>query len=224
MKLYLSGPMSTVVDFESRFGQAAEVLRSAGHVVVNPAELSHKQSWQACLRRDLSLLAECDAVAVMPGWETSGGALAEAVVMAAICFGLPVYEIINGDLRPALLQPESERAREIMVVIGAAALAILRTMSQATAAGKHGPWEWAAELPESHSIKGARHALRDYLDRGRPDPNGRVAEAIESLTRFMEEIPEARSRNPRASTSEDHGPLAVCRAAMAWAVKLRAGR
>jgi nucleoside 2-deoxyribosyltransferase len=96
MKLYIAGPMRGLPEFNfPAFHEAAAFLRAAGCEVVNPAEHDLEMypdlpSWPgyadgniaicpqfdaaATLAWDLQQVAECDAVAVLPGWQNSSGA------------------------------------------------------------------------------------------------------------------------------------------------------
>lgn len=74
-RVYLSGPMTGIADFNfPAFRAWAAKLREQGFAVVNPAEIQEADSWEMCLRLDLRELCTCDAIALMPGWETSKGA------------------------------------------------------------------------------------------------------------------------------------------------------
>jgi len=58
------------------FHATAAKLRAAGYEVVNPAEVNPDSSlsWQQCLREDIKHLCDCEALALMPGWQNSQGA------------------------------------------------------------------------------------------------------------------------------------------------------
>lgn len=75
--IYISGPMTGLpgLNFQA-FNDAAYTLRSAGHVVVNPAEINpdSTMAWEACMRADIKALCDCDTIALLPGWENSRGA------------------------------------------------------------------------------------------------------------------------------------------------------
>lgn len=80
MKIYISGPMSGLPDLNfPAFHAAAELLRGAGYDVVNPAELNPDpgKTWRECMSVDIKALCDCDAVAVLPGWDKSRGAMLE---------------------------------------------------------------------------------------------------------------------------------------------------
>lgn len=96
MKIYISGPMSYRPghNFEA-LDAAAEWLTGLGVEVVNPAELDRtdrKVGWEDCLRRDIRYLVDCDAVAVLPEYETSRGARLETYIAHELRMPvLPVY-------------------------------------------------------------------------------------------------------------------------------------
>jgi hypothetical protein len=90
MKVYIAGPMSGMgPDYNyPAFHAAAATLRAEGYHVVNPAEqFGGNQSlpWRTYLRHAVRQVAKCDAIAVLPGWETSNGARLEAAVAIALC-------------------------------------------------------------------------------------------------------------------------------------------
>lgn len=61
------------------FNCSAAKLRAAGFDVVNPAEHGEEpgKAWADYLRKDIRLLMDCDAIALLPGWEKSKGAKLE---------------------------------------------------------------------------------------------------------------------------------------------------
>lgn len=76
-RIYLSGPMTGILDFNfPAFRAEACRLRALGYDVVNPAEINPDPSadWHTCMRRDLAALLTCDALALLDGWQTSAGA------------------------------------------------------------------------------------------------------------------------------------------------------
>lgn len=110
MRVYLAGPMRGIdqFNFPAFFG-AADALSRAGHEVISPArrdieaypdfdyttnslaglDLRTAFSW------DVQQVLECDAVALLPGWQGSRGASIEAAIAQTI--GTPVYELTPDD-------------------------------------------------------------------------------------------------------------------------------
>jgi hypothetical protein len=75
--VYISGPMTGLPDLNfPAFHAAAQQLRGLGLNAVNPAEINpdNGMSWEACMRADIKALCDCDAIALLPGWERSKGA------------------------------------------------------------------------------------------------------------------------------------------------------
>lgn len=78
-RIYLAGPMTGLPQFNyPAFHVEAARLRALGYHVENPAEINpHGGEWLECMRRDIARLVTCDAVALLPGWGRSRGALIE---------------------------------------------------------------------------------------------------------------------------------------------------
>lgn len=85
--LYISGPMTGLpaLNFPA-FHEAARQLRAVGYKVINPAEHDEEPGlpWEHYLRKDIRLLMDCDAVALLPGWENSRGARLERDIALAL--------------------------------------------------------------------------------------------------------------------------------------------
>lgn len=84
-RIYISGPMTGKPELNfPAFHAAAAKLRALGYEVINPAELDlldkQKLTWQEYMRRDIKVLVDCDAIALLPGWEKSKGARAEKYI------------------------------------------------------------------------------------------------------------------------------------------------
>ena len=92
MIVYVAGPMSGLPDSNlPAFAAATEQLTEAGYVARNPGRrgADHPEwAWADYIRRALPDLCHCDAVALLPGWEASRGALLEVHVATAL--GMPV--------------------------------------------------------------------------------------------------------------------------------------
>lgn len=102
LKVYLSGPMTGYPEHNKPlFNTTAAELRWKGYDVVNPAEsddLALSDDWSAYLRKDLKLLAECDAIVLLPKWNRSKGARLEAYI--AMSLGMPCFEPENMETYP----------------------------------------------------------------------------------------------------------------------------
>lgn len=80
-RIYISGPMTDMLlhNFPA-FYATARRLRAAGYRVVNPAENFGGRTdlpRSVYMRADTMLLAMCDAIALLPGWQNSRGARVE---------------------------------------------------------------------------------------------------------------------------------------------------
>lgn len=110
MKVYIAGPMSGHDDFNfPAFYAAADNWREAGWEVLNPAELDGgdtSQTWLWYMKRDLPALLDCDAIAMLEGWENSRGARLEHAV--ALNAGLRVFDARH----PARLPVTDHQYRE----------------------------------------------------------------------------------------------------------------
>lgn len=83
-QIYIAGPMTGYPDCNfAAFHAVAERLAQTGWKVFNPAENFGGRKdlpREAYLRLDLAVLAQCDAIAMLPGWQDSRGAKLEYVV------------------------------------------------------------------------------------------------------------------------------------------------
>lgn len=112
---YLAGPMRGYPDHNyPAFFDAAERIRSRGFPVLNPAEncgpnaeraaaaADAKIKWGATFgdffRPDLMMLADTDALCMLPGWRESQGASLEYRIAREM--GLPVFHLNDGLLEP----------------------------------------------------------------------------------------------------------------------------
>ena len=80
MKVYISGPMSGIENFNKpAFDEAERKLKEAGYSVFNPAWLDVDDTWTDAelLYIDLAALDKCDAIYQLPGWKNSRGAMTE---------------------------------------------------------------------------------------------------------------------------------------------------
>lgn len=89
MRVYISGPMTGYVDHNfPAFNEAAELIRSMGHDVENPADkgLVEGWTWVDYLRYDLVKMMECDAIHLLPYWFLSEGSQLEVHVAKKLGF------------------------------------------------------------------------------------------------------------------------------------------
>ena len=133
MRLYLAGPMRGYEAFNHpAFHCATKLLRDQGHTVFSPAEHDNSVgldtagmtgddaeyeslgfSLRTLLAADLAwICGEADALVMMPGWEASPGARAEAAV--ALALSLPVWELarflLYGSDAPAIKSAATEES------------------------------------------------------------------------------------------------------------------
>ena len=94
-KLYIAGPMSNLPENNYPvFNKVAAALRLVGYDVVNPAEFGapggERVGYMDLLREDLKRMLDCDAVALLPRWQTSSGASFERRTAAKL--GMPAED------------------------------------------------------------------------------------------------------------------------------------
>lgn len=81
MIVYLSGPITGIVDYKDRFQAVADKLLEQGHIIVNPANMDMVADggleYEDYIRLDMALLEACDAICLLPGWQNSTGAKRE---------------------------------------------------------------------------------------------------------------------------------------------------
>lgn len=82
MKIYLSGKMTGLPDFnEPAFNKAEALFRGQGYEVFNPICLTGQfESWGEYMKRDIEELIKCDEVAVLDDWIKSRGAKLEVAI------------------------------------------------------------------------------------------------------------------------------------------------
>ena len=78
MKIYVAGPMTGLADFNRpEFNRVARQLTGKGHVVLNlailPEGLEQREYMDICF----AMLRTCDAIVMLPNWQSSAGACAE---------------------------------------------------------------------------------------------------------------------------------------------------
>ncbi|MDQ1127597.1 hypothetical protein QE428_002630 [Microbacterium sp. SORGH_AS 505] len=86
-RIYVAGPMTGLPEFNyPAFRDAAEALAGLGFDVEDSStnENPTPGDYHGWLRAGLAQLIRCDAVALLAGWETSGGARLEVNVAATL--------------------------------------------------------------------------------------------------------------------------------------------
>lgn len=93
-RIYLSGPMSGIDNFNwPLFKAVGDALREQGHLILCPTEVGNTfdTPYHECLRADLKLLLDANAIAMLPGWESSRGATLELTIAVALRY--TIYEV-----------------------------------------------------------------------------------------------------------------------------------
>lgn len=88
-KIYLSGKISGLPICEAikNFESAENQLKGLA-TIVNPMRLKHDhdKSWGSYMKEDIKALMDCDAIAMLPNYEESKGALIELNLAKSLGF------------------------------------------------------------------------------------------------------------------------------------------
>ena len=100
MRIYLSGPMRNIKEYNKQgFYSAEKELKKMGYAVTNPHRLSRHvfKKFNGAMpepsdfmRLDIQHLCKCDAVYMLDGWKRSWGAKWERIIAKCI-LNLPIY-------------------------------------------------------------------------------------------------------------------------------------
>lgn len=90
MIIFISGPITGVMNYREKFKVAVRYLEERGHIALNPALIpsglkDHKAYMNICL----AMLNEAEAIYMLKGWENSTGAV--EVHNLAVSKGLRVF-------------------------------------------------------------------------------------------------------------------------------------
>ena len=80
MRAYISGPITGREGYLEEFRAAAKALTALGYEVVDPADICSRlpaMEYEEYMAIDMLMLSMCDAIAMLPGWEDSPGAVRE---------------------------------------------------------------------------------------------------------------------------------------------------
>lgn len=87
MRIYISGPISN--DDQKKMGSnideffhAEMLLVKAGYIVANPVinGIGRDAPWLTHMKADIKMMMDCDAVALLPGFKESKGAMVEVTL------------------------------------------------------------------------------------------------------------------------------------------------
>lgn len=117
MRVYISGPISgyDLTERKIAFSRAVTKLNEDGHYCINPLEVkpcadmscdsgqfARRQlgvhAWTCYMRHDIVAMMQCDAIAMLPGWMESKGAMIEYNLALELGFTV-IYLNENGDIR-----------------------------------------------------------------------------------------------------------------------------
>ena len=81
MKIYISGQISGLPldEAKAKFQTVETKLKAQGYETVNPLKngIPDNEAWEVHMAADIVLLLDCDAIYMLPGWESSKGATLE---------------------------------------------------------------------------------------------------------------------------------------------------
>lgn len=108
-KIYIAGRVTGLKpeQYEPMFATVKKELEAAGHEVINPLnDIPHEDinNWALTVMECLPYVAQCDVIAMLPGWEKSHGAQMEYHFARGL--GLQVLQV-----RPVGKRPNSRQKR-----------------------------------------------------------------------------------------------------------------
>lgn len=97
MRVFISGPMTGYAGFNrAAFDAAERMLKSQGHVVLNPAVLTDGLTQAQYMDICTAMVRCADAIFMLPGWEASAGARAECALAEKLGHCILYQEYDNG--------------------------------------------------------------------------------------------------------------------------------
>lgn len=110
-RIYIAGPMRGYKSFNfAAFDLAAALWRSRGWEVISPADMDRAIGFdpdkdaatpeflEKAMKRDMEAILDCDAIAMLPNWRDSEGAMKEYDYARKI--GLFVFDAVTGETIP----------------------------------------------------------------------------------------------------------------------------
>lgn len=79
-RVYISGPITGVIEAEEYFREAEQKIEAAGFIAINPCTLINgggKLTWEDYIDMDLAILKKCNCIYMLNGWQNSRGATIE---------------------------------------------------------------------------------------------------------------------------------------------------
>lgn len=79
-RVYISGPITGVIEAEEYFREAEQKIEAAGFIAINPCTFitgGGKLTWEDYIDMDLAILKKCDCIYMLNGWQNSRGATLE---------------------------------------------------------------------------------------------------------------------------------------------------
>lgn len=119
-RIYIAGPMTGLPELNyPAFNREAARLRSLGFEVLNPAENPEPPcgTWQGYMRMAVAQLVQCEAVALLYGWQNSPGACVEYWLAWTLGLDIVMAELVeDGDLMAVAWGNPDVRQRDIDMV------------------------------------------------------------------------------------------------------------
>lgn len=98
--VYIAGKISGDPDYKPKFKTAQDNLEKSGFIVLNPAWLpSEGFSYDAYMRMGEAMLRECNAICLLPDWESSDGACKELRLAASLKKTIMYYSDIISETK-----------------------------------------------------------------------------------------------------------------------------
>ena len=92
-KVYISGAITGIENYEELFNKAEEILKTNGFDVVNPVKIEHNHdnTWNSFMRVDLKAMLDCDSIYMLSNYKSSKGANIELNLAKELDFEI-IYE------------------------------------------------------------------------------------------------------------------------------------